>query len=57
MLNGENFSYGNEWREIQVGTKTVTVEEKGHWETVTVKEAWTEQVLVKEAGYYYTVFE
>ncbi|MEE0858148.1 MAG: hypothetical protein U0M12_01605 [Acutalibacteraceae bacterium] len=52
MLNGENFSYGNEWREIQVGTKTVTVEEKGHWETVTVKEAWTEQVLVKEAGYY-----
>ena len=52
MLNGENFSYRNEWNEIQVGTKTITVEEKGHWETQVVKEAWTEKVLVREAGYY-----
>lgn len=52
MLNGENFSYHDEWREIQVGTKTITVEEKGHWENQVVKEAWDEQVLIKEAGYY-----
>lgn len=52
MINGENPSYHDEWREIQVGTKTVTVEEKGHWETQVIKEAWTEQVLVREAGYY-----
>lgn len=52
MLNGENSSYHDEWREIQVGTKTVTVDEKGHWETQVVKEAWDEQVLIREAGYY-----
>ncbi|MEE1280905.1 MAG: hypothetical protein UHK60_01440 [Acutalibacteraceae bacterium] len=52
MLNGENFSYRSETREIQVGTKTVTVEEKGHWETQVVNEAWDEQVLIREAGYY-----
>ena len=52
MLNGENFSYHDEWREIQVGTKTITVEEKGHWENQVVKEAWDEQVLIREAGYY-----
>ena len=52
MLNGENFSYRNEWTNIQVGSTTITVEEKGHWETQVVKEAWDEQVLIKEAGYY-----
>lgn len=52
MLNGENFSYGSEQRQAQTGTKTVTVEEKGHWETQVIKEAWDEQVLVREAGYY-----
>lgn len=52
MLNGENFSYRSETREVQVGTKTITVEEKGHWETQVVKEAWDEQVLIREAGYY-----
>lgn len=51
-LNRESASYRSETREIQVGTKTVTVEEKGHWETQIVKEAWDEQVLVREAGYY-----
>lgn len=52
MLNGENSSYHDEWREVQVGTKTITVEEQGHWETQVVKEAWDEQVLIREAGYY-----
>lgn len=50
--NRELPSYRDEWREVQVGTKTVTVEEKGHWETQVVKEAWDEKVLVREAGYY-----
>ena len=52
MINGENASYHDEWREVQVGTKKVTVPEEGHYETQTVKEAWTEKVLVREAGYY-----
>lgn len=52
VLNGENASYHNEWIEIQVGTKTVTVPEQGHWETKVVKAAWTEKVLVREAGWY-----
>ncbi len=52
ILNGENGSYRNEWVNIQVGTKTVEVPEEGHWETKVIKEAWTEKVLVKEAGYY-----
>lgn len=52
MLNGENSSYGNEKRQVQTGTKTVTVEEVGHWETQVVKEAWDEKVLTREAGYY-----
>lgn len=54
MLNGENSSYHHEQVEIQTGTKTVEVPEEGHWETKTtvIKEAWTEKVLVREAGYY-----
>ena len=52
MLNGENSSYGVEYRQVQTGTKTITVEEKGHWETQVIKEAWDEQVLIREAGYY-----
>ncbi len=38
--------------EVQVGTRTVTVPEEYHMETVVTKEAWTEKVLVKEAGWY-----
>ena len=47
-------SYRNEYIEIQVGTETVEVPEEGHYETKTtvVKEAWDEQVLVREAGWY-----
>ena len=52
MINGENASYHDEWREIQVGTKTVKVSEKGHWEEKIVKPAWTEKKLVREAGWY-----
>lgn len=52
IINKENGSYRNEWVNVQVGTKTVEVPEEGHWETKVVKEAWTEKVLVKEAGYY-----
>ena len=49
---GEGGSYHDEWREIQVGTKTVTVPEKGHWEEKIVKPAWAEKKLVREAGWY-----
>lgn len=52
LVNGEKKGYHNEWVEVQVGTKTVNVPEEGHWETKVIKEAWTEKVLVKEAGYY-----
>lgn len=54
ILNDPNCkgSYHDEWVEVQVGTKTVEVPEQGHWETKVIKEAWTEKVLVKEAGYY-----
>ena len=38
--------------QVQVGTKTINVPEKSHMETVVVKAAWTEKVLVKEAGWY-----
>ena len=38
--------------QVQVGTETITVPEEGHYETQVVKEAWTEKVLVKEAGWY-----
>ena len=52
LENGGTGSYHNEWQQVQVGTKKVTVPEKGHYETQVVKEAWTEKVLVREAGYY-----
>lgn len=50
--NGGTGSYHNEFINVQVGTKTISVPEEGHWETQTVKETWTEQVLVRESGYY-----
>lgn len=36
----------------QVLVKIETTPEQGHYETVVVKEAWTEKVLVQEAGWY-----
>ena len=48
----ENFSYHTVLVDVQVGTKTIEVPEEGHWETKVIKEAWTEKVLVKEAGWY-----
>ena len=48
----EHGNYHSEKVQVQVGTKTITVPEEGHYETKVVKEAWTEKVLVKEAGYY-----
>ena len=51
-LNGGKGSYHTESRQVQVGTKTVEVPEKGHYETVVVQEAYDEQVLVREAGWY-----
>lgn len=33
-------------------SKIETTPEQGHYETVVVKEAWTEKVLVREAGWY-----
>lgn len=50
--NGEPTGYYGEQRQIQIGTKTVEVPEKGHYETRDVKEAYTEKKLVKEAGWY-----
>jgi hypothetical protein len=52
ITNNENFSYHNEPVEMQTGTQTVNVPEQGHYETVVTKEAWTEKVLVKDAGWY-----
>lgn len=52
MLNDENFSYSIKPIEVQSGTKTVNVPEQGHYETKTIKEAYDEKVLVKEAGWY-----
>ena len=37
---------------VQVGSETINVPEQSHMETVVVKEAWTEKMLVKEAGWY-----
>ena len=50
--NGEETGYHSGNRTVQTGTKTVNVPEEGHYETQVVKEAWTEKVLVREAGWY-----
>lgn len=44
LLNGGKGSYRAEPREVQTGTKTVTVPDQGHYET--------QKKLVREAGYY-----
>lgn len=51
MNNGGKGSWRSVWQDIQVGTKPVTVQEVGHYETQIVKAAWSEKVLVKE-GYW-----
>ncbi len=52
-LNGTGkYGWHSEYKKIQVGTKTVEIPEQGHYETKVIKEAWTEKVLVREAGYY-----
>ena len=51
-LKGEETGYRYAPVKVPNGTKTVNVPEEGHYETVTVKEAWTEKVLVREAGWY-----
>ena len=52
VLAGGDGGWYSTTEQVQVGTKTVTVPEQSHMETVVIKEAWTEQVLVKEAGWY-----
>ena len=47
-LKDERNGWTLEVYEVQVGTKTVTVPEEGHYKTV-VKTAWTEKILVKKA--------
>ena len=51
-LKGEETGFRYAPVQVPNGTKTVNVPEEGHYETVTVKEAWTEKVLVREAGWY-----
>ncbi len=48
----DGFTYHTEIQSVVVGYETVENPEQGHYETVVIKEAWTEKVLVKEAGYY-----
>lgn len=48
---GSCWSYHDERIKVQTGIRTVDVAEKGHWEKK-VKDAWTEKILVREAGYY-----
>lgn len=46
------YTYHTETQTYITGTELITVPEEGHYETVVIKEAWTERILVKEAGYY-----
>lgn len=48
----DGFTYHTEIQSVVTGYETVKIPEQGHYETVIVKKAWTEKVLVKEAGYY-----
>ena len=52
VLAGGDGGWYSTTEQVQVGTETITVPEQSHMETVVVKEAWTEQVLVKAAGWY-----
>lgn len=50
--HADGFTYHTETQKVAAGTELVLIPEEGHYETVVVKEAWTERILVKEAGYY-----
>jgi len=52
VLAGGDGGWYSTTEEVQVGTRTVNVPEQSHMETVVVKEAWTEQVIVKKADWY-----
>lgn len=52
VLAGGDGGWYTATEQVQVGTKTVNVPEQAHYETKVIKEAWTEKVLVKEAGWY-----
>lgn len=52
VLAGGDGGWYTATEQVQVGTKTVNVPEQSHYETKVIKEAWTEKVLVKEAGWY-----
>lgn len=52
LNNNEEFTWYNQLVEEQIGSKTVSVPEKGHYDRQLVTEAWSEKVLVREAGYY-----
>ena len=52
VLAGGDGGWYTATEQVQVGTRTVEVPEQSHMETYIVKEAWTEKVLVKEAGWY-----
>lgn len=52
VLAGGDGGWYSTTEQVQVGTETITVPEKYHYETKVIKEAWTEKVLVKEAGWY-----
>lgn len=47
-----DFTYHTETKNVITGYESVNVPEQGHYETVVVKEAYTEKILIKEAGYY-----
>ena len=52
VLAGGDGGWYSTTEQVQVGTETITVPEQSHMETVVVKEAWTERILVREAGWY-----
>ena len=52
VLEGGDGGWYSTTEQVQVGTETVYVPEQSHMETVVVKEAWTERIVTKEAGWY-----
>ena len=53
VLNeGYSNGYHVELVKTQTGTQIITVPEQGHYETIIITEAWTEEVLVRKEGFY-----